>query len=1135
MSENLIRIRRKYSRFAADQTLEDYSLRYTSHQVRHRRASTVSISALGSISFLALEVIGANIALHYGLNHLILALIAAAVIIFTISYPIAKYAVKYNVDIDLLTRGAGFGYLGSSVTSLVYASFTFIFMAFESAILASLLNMIFCIPLYLGYVISTLLVIPAILKGFKFLSRFQVFTEPLWALLQLAAVVSICLVAKDGGLPCDDLFAEGSFNLLYFGASLSVLLSLVSQIGEQVDYLRFMPDQNAANKHSIAFFTLIAGPGWIIVGSLKILIGALLGIIIMHEQGSPVAAIDPNYMYLRAFQGSGGATTWALILTTLFVALSQVKINVTNGYAGSIAWSNFFSRLTHSHPGRVVWVFFNAGIAFVLLCCGVIETTSAILRIYSILAVSWCGTIATDLLINKKLGLSPKYIEFKRGCLYDINPVGFGSMIISSLTGVICYTGCLGETASAFSALISLVCVFILTPAFAFITHGKYYIARESKLPDKARQCAICGIEYDSEDLIYCPYCGQYICSLCCTLDSCCQDFCKHNSHNSQKKLISFLDRFHLELPLKFVGFMLLFSMVIAVLILIVDTSLGPNFSGFEKSLFDKAQLLMFMLMEIVAGIFTMLFLLVSESRRRARAELKKQNEILIREIDEHQKTAKLLEMEREKADAANNAKTRYLSGISHELRTPLNTILGYSQLLDKASDIPSNHRRALETVCRSSEYLADLVEGLLDISKIEAGHLELHESTTEFRKLLAQLCSYFNALAQKKGLSFDCHIASTVPDYVKTDEKRLRQILTNLLSNAVKYTAQGGVTLDVGYRSEVASIKVSDTGIGISKEDLKSIFKPFVRLENAKKQASGTGLGLTITKLLATIMGGDLELKSVLGKGSTFNLKIKLNRCEALQDNLNPFENVIGYTCKTKDYLTILTVDDNPQHRAIIRAFLEPIGFNVVEADSALKALEQNQRHSPDLFLLDISMPGEDGWSLLRKLRDNGVHAPIVMVSAEASEGNVPDRIRRMHNGYLIKPVKREKLLEIISKVLPVDYFHDKQEVINASSKQGPSLPGTNKHNFNAIVHKNKEKNTNKKSLPKMSMLNDEDLAQYLSFVELGYIKGIRELNKDLTNQGKLSSIDAEKLDTLTSQLNFDELVALVRTLKHG
>ncbi len=1134
MSENLIKIRRKYSRFAADQTLEDYSLRYTSHQVRHKSACTVSISALGSISFLALEVIGANIALHYGLNHLILGLIAAVIIIFTISYPIAKYAVKYNVDIDLLTRGAGFGYLGSSVTSLVYASFTFIFMAFESAILASLLNMIFNVPLYLGYVLSTLIVIPAILKGFKFLSRFQVFTQPLWALLQLVAVVSICLIARDGGLPCDNLFAEGSFNMLYFGASLSVLLSLVSQIGEQVDYLRFMPDQNSANKKYIKFFTVIAGPGWIIVGALKILIGALLGIIIMHEQASPVVAIDPNYMYLRAFQGSGGATTWALILTTLFVALSQVKINVTNGYAGSIAWSNFFSRLTHSHPGRVVWVFFNAGIALVLLCCGVYETTSAILSIYSILAISWCGTIAADLLINKKIGLSPKYIEFKRGCLYDINPVGFGSMIISSLTGVICYSGILGETASAFSAPVALVSVFILTPTIAYITQGKYYIARENKLPTKAQQCAICGVEYDSEDLIYCPYCGQYICSLCCTLDSCCQDVCKHNNaHDSQKKLTSFLDRFHLEVPLKFIGFMLLFSMVIAVLILIVDHSFAPNFSGFEEHLFDKAQLLMFMLMEIVAGIFTMLFLLVSESRRRARTELKKQNEILIREIDEHQKTAKLLEMEREKADAANNAKTRYLSGISHELRTPLNTILGYSQLLDKAKDIPSNHRRALETVCRSSEYLADLVEGLLDISKIEAGHLELHESTTELRKLLAQLCSYFDALAQKKGLYFNSHIASTVPDYVKTDEKRLRQILTNLLSNAVKYTAQGGVTLNVEYRSEVACIKVSDTGIGISKEDLKSIFKPFVRLDNAKKQASGTGLGLTITKLLATIMGGDLELNSVLGQGSTFTLKIKLNRCEVLQDNLNPFENVIGYTCKTKDYLTILTVDDNPQHRAIIRAFLEPLGFNVVEADCALKALEQNRRHTPDLFLLDISMPGEDGWSLLRKLRENGVHTPIVMVSAEASEGNVPDRIRRMHNGYLIKPVKREKLLEIISKVLPVDYFHDKQEVINSTTNSAVIDLKKSEVQENAL--QNKEISTNKEPEVKKALLDDEDLAQYLSFVDLGYIKGIRELNKKLATQGKLSSTEVEKLDALASQLNFTELLELVRTLKHG
>ena len=172
MAQPIISARRIYSRYVANQTLEDYSLRYTAKEARKNDALSVSSAALGSISFLALEVIGANIAIFYGLNHLLLALLIGMVIIFCISKPIAKYAVKYNVDIDLLTRGSGFGYLGSSIASLVYASFTFIFLAFEATIIANLLDMAIGLPLWIGYFISAMVVIPLILNGFTFINKF---------------------------------------------------------------------------------------------------------------------------------------------------------------------------------------------------------------------------------------------------------------------------------------------------------------------------------------------------------------------------------------------------------------------------------------------------------------------------------------------------------------------------------------------------------------------------------------------------------------------------------------------------------------------------------------------------------------------------------------------------------------------------------------------------------------------------------------------------------------------------------------------------------------------------------------------------------------------------------------------------
>lgn len=353
MVQPVIKARRVYSRYVANQTLEDFSLRYTAENARKRSPLTVSNAALGSISFLALEVIGANIAIFYGFNHLFFALLVALPLIFLVSKPIAFYAAKYNVDIDLLTRGSGFGYLGSSVTSLVYASFTFIFLAFESTILSNMLQIAFNLPLWIGYLVTSLVIIPLILNGFSFISKFQRYTQPIWAILQILSIAGVLLLSKDSHLSLS-LSSSSDFNLYFFGYSLSILMALISQIGEQVDYLRFMPNKTKENKKSRYLGTLIAGPGWILLGGIKILIGAFLGVYLISIETPFKNAIDPNFMYLKVFDETTSflgsyANTVALLLTVAFVGLSQIKINVTNGYAGSLAWSNFFSRLTHTH------------------------------------------------------------------------------------------------------------------------------------------------------------------------------------------------------------------------------------------------------------------------------------------------------------------------------------------------------------------------------------------------------------------------------------------------------------------------------------------------------------------------------------------------------------------------------------------------------------------------------------------------------------------------------------------------------------------------------------------------------------------------------------------------------------------
>jgi purine-cytosine permease-like protein len=244
-------------------------------------------------------------------------------------------------------------------------------------------------------------------------------------------------------------------------------------------------------------------------------------------------ANEPIHMYIEGFKEIFANPLIYMALATFFVILSQVKINVTNAYSGSLSWSNFFSRLTHAHPGRVVWLVFHLIIALVLQEMGVFNVLLWVLGFYSNVAIAWVGALVADLVINKPLGLSPSYIEFKRAHLYNFNPVGFGSMMVASVISVIAFFGLMGEAAQAFSTFIALGVAFILAPIIAYVTKGKYYIAREDITfrdnPEitELTTCSICEYDYEREDMAYCPVYQGSICSLCCSLDAQCHDACK--------------------------------------------------------------------------------------------------------------------------------------------------------------------------------------------------------------------------------------------------------------------------------------------------------------------------------------------------------------------------------------------------------------------------------------------------------------------------------------------------------------------------------------------------------------------------------------------------------------------------------
>jgi signal transduction histidine kinase/DNA-binding response OmpR family regulator/purine-cytosine permease-like protein len=1126
-TQNIFRVRRQYNKWVGNQTLEDYALRFTATRSRRWSIDRVAKTALGATAFMALEAIAAAVTLQYGFANTLWAMLTVALVIFVTGLPISYYAARYGLDIDLLTRSAGFGYLGSTITSLIYASFTFIFFAIEAAILASALHAVLGIPVAIGYILSALAVIPIVTHGITAISKFQIGTQNFWLLLQLATLVAafgyeIARVPDWTDYAPAALPGSGSFNLALFGAATSILFAMVAQIGEQVDYLRFMPEKTAENSRSWWFWLLLAGPGWIFTGLIKMLLGSFLAFIAISQHASFEQATDPVYMYQLAFNHLTHSPAASLLLAGVMVVISQMKINVTNAYAGSIAWSNFFSRLTHSHPGRVVWLVFNVVIALLLMELGIYRALESILGIFAIVAISWLASLAADLMINKPLGLSPANGEFKRAHLYDVNPVGTGSMIIASIAGILSYLGHFGEAAASLAHFISLGLCFVLVPLIAALTKSKYYLARQS--PEllaadpglQSRQCCICETVFEMPDMSYCPAYQGPICSLCCSLDARCHDSCKTEARFAQQAL-HLCNRF---LPANaiamidsrvghFLGIFVTINLLTAGLLSLVYFHMTPA-NEIQTEMLQKTIWTLFFTLMIVFGVISWLFLLARESREVAQQESSRQTRRLIEEIEAHQVTYQSLQEAKDLAERSNNAKSRYLTGISHELRSPLQAILGYAQLLLLRNDVSPECLKGLRIMRRNGEYLTDLIEGLLDISKIEAGRLDIYRSKLRFAELIEQMVDMFSRQAAAKNIGFRYIRPDHLPEQVIGDEKRLRQILINLLSNAVKYTVEGQIELQISYRNQVAEIAVRDTGVGIHSKDITRILDPFERVRNERvPNVSGTGLGLTIVKLLTEVMGGDLQIESTPGKGSCFRVSLLLSRDDSAEEPQLAQRRISGYQGPA---LTVVVVDDEPVHRGLLSDLLVPRGFITLEAKDAASCLDIIRHTRADLFLLDVSMQDISGIELAGMLREQGITAPIIMISADAqARYHTPDA-SFSHNAYLVKPISTQVLMQTISTLLNIEWRY--------ASEAAPQLAEL-------------EPDHGRRSTDKaVGTIPDHRLMrELLSYAENGFYKGVKTTLADIRVSGLLSKGQLDNIEYLTEEFRFAQLATLLQT----
>lgn len=528
------------ARAAAEDSLEDYAFRFVPRSFRRWSAVSVGGTALGSIAFLADFSIGASVGLEHGTANAILGILFASVIIFAVGLPVAFYAARYNLDLDLIARGSGFGYYGSIITTVVFAGFTCIFFALEGAIMAQGLEAAVGLPLPIGYVVSTIVVIPIVIYGMRALERLQFWTTPLWLALALLPLIWVVFtqpvtVTEFLGYTGN---SDGTISFSAVVASAAVCFALTPQLAEQIDYIRVMPPRTTVNSRSWWAAFVFSGPGWVIFSGTKQVIGLFLAVYLVTKVDPTIGdrAVEPVKQFLGLYQSL--VPDWiALALTVVLIVIAQVKINVTNAYSGSLAWSNVYTRVRKRYPGRTVFVVFNLVIALALMLLDVFSLISFVLSLYANVVMAWLVTISADIAINKHLlGLSPRFPEFRRGMLHPWNPVGLVSVGLASLLSLVCFAGLFGAAMQPFSVLVAIGVAVVVTPLTAVLTRGRFYLRRRSDgiptpildedgNPSGERlRCHVTGYTFERPDMLASAESGphgevQFVSSLALTLE----------------------------------------------------------------------------------------------------------------------------------------------------------------------------------------------------------------------------------------------------------------------------------------------------------------------------------------------------------------------------------------------------------------------------------------------------------------------------------------------------------------------------------------------------------------------------------------------------------------------------------------